>query len=80
MTKEQFLSKVDEMTGEDFKKFIMERANKAWNSGAIDHDSFEDNYLLPKIFLSAMGEEIKFQYKPHSNKDIDLRDELITIL
>lgn len=80
MTKEQFLQKVDEMTGEDFKKFIMERASKAWNSGAIDGESFEDNYLLPKIFLSAMGEEIKFQYKPHSKQDIELRDTLATVL
>jgi len=75
-TKEQFLKKVDEMTGEEFKKWIMEKAEKAFTSGAISGEDFEDNYLLPKIFMSALGEEIKFQYKPLNKKHLNIRNNL----
>jgi hypothetical protein len=76
MTKEQFLAKVKEMLDDGFVDFIMKRAEKALKSGAINLDSYEDDYVLPKIFMSAMGDEIKFQYKPHNPKDIRTRNNL----
>ena len=66
-TKEQFLAKVQEMLPE-LNKMIMEKAAKAYQSGAIDPQDYEDNYLLPKIFMAAMGKEMTWQYMPHDKK------------
>ena len=68
MTKEQFLAKVKEMLDDGFIDFIMQRADKALKSGAINLEDYEDDCVLPKIFMSAMGEEIKWQYKPFDPK------------
>lgn len=78
-TKDQFMAKVQEMVSE-LPEFIMERAEKAWNSGAFDPEKYEDNYLLPKIFMSAMGEEIKWQFKPLDKNSLKERDNLIHFL
>ena len=80
MTREQFLEKVKEMLGEDFEKFVMGRAEKALNSGAFDLDDYGNDFILPKIFMSAMGEEIKFQYAPHGKKEIQARNNLTHFL
>ena len=79
MKKQDFLNKVQSMLP-DLNEMIMERAVKAFDSGAVDTESFEDNFILPKIFMSAMGEEIKFQYKPHDKKNIKVRDNLSLFL
>ena len=63
MTHEQFLTKVAELLP-DLDKWILEKAESITKSGAIEFSDFEDNYALPKAFLSAMGKEIEFQYRP----------------
>ena len=81
MTKEEFLEKVKSMLGEDFENFIMNRAEKVVKSGAINFEDYEsDSYLLPKIFMSAIGEEIKFQYAPHDPKSIRVRNNIANFL
>lgn len=80
MTKEQFLEKVKSMLGEEFEAFIMRRAEKAFDSGAINPDKYEDDYILPKIFMSAMGDEIKFQYRPNNPSGIRDRNNLAKFL
>jgi hypothetical protein len=79
MDKQQFLDKVKEITIE-MQDWIMKKAEESLKSGAFDINDYEDNYILPKIFISAMGEEIKFQYKPFDRKDVKTRDNLINFL
>ena len=68
MTEKQFLEKVNEMLP-DLNQLILEKAKKVFSSGAIDTEEYDNNYLLPKIFLCAMGKEISWQYGVHSKKD-----------
>jgi hypothetical protein len=79
MTEQEFLDKVNEMIP-DMNDWIIEKAKHIIQSGAIDLESYENNYLLPKIFISAMGAEIRFQYKPHATKDIKLRNNIESML
>ena len=80
MTKEQFLEKVKELVDDGFTDWIMATAQKAVSSGALNLDGHEDNYRLPKIFISAMGEEIKAQYAPTTPKEIRERNNLANFL
>jgi len=75
MTEQMFLDNLQEMLP-DLQEFIIEKAKTVFSSGAVDTESYEDNYLLPKIFLSAIGKEIENQYLPHSNKDIKVKNNL----
>jgi hypothetical protein len=75
MTKEQFLGKVKEMLPE-LNDLIVQKAESISKSGCIDFDDFEDNFFLPKVFISAMGEMIRDQYRPLSNEGINVRDNI----
>lgn len=79
MTKDEFISKIKEMLP-DLNNLILEKANKALNSGAFDLEDYDDNFLLPKIFMSAMGKEIEWQYKPHNKRDTKVRNNLSNFL
>lgn len=79
MTEQEFLDKVNKILP-DINELIIKKAKHIIKSGAIDLESYEDSYLLPKIFMSAMGTEIRFQYKPHATKDIKLRNNLENLL
>jgi hypothetical protein len=67
-TKESVLQKVDEQLPE-LTKWILDKVKYYLNSGAIDIESYEDNYLLPKILLSAIGNDMARQYMPYGDKD-----------
>lgn len=77
-TDKQVLDKIEE-TLPDIAKFIMQRAKKALDSGALNKAKFDDNYRLPRIILSAIAEEMKFQYRPVED-DLEDRDNLINFL
>lgn len=68
MTKTQFRKKTKALK-RDISRLIDDRIEKVIKSGAIDFDKYENNYLLPKIFLSAMGSVIKYQFKPFNKED-----------
>lgn len=70
MTKNQFRTKTKQLKKE-ISKLIDNRVEKVINSGCVDFDSYENNFLLPKIFIAAMGDEIKFQFKPLSKEGIE---------
>lgn len=75
MTKTQFRRKTKSLKKE-VNKLIDQRIEKVIQSGAIDFSKYENNYLLAKIFMSAMGSEIEFQFKPHNKEDIKERNNL----
>ena len=63
MTKEACIEKVEEMIDripERMKKNLC----KLLASGAVDYESAEDNYLLPKKIMNALIMEEQFQHKP----------------
>ena len=64
----------------DLNKTILEKAKKAYKSGAIDLSDYENNYSLPRIFLSAMGTEIRWLYEPHGKENLNTRDNLAHFL
>lgn len=51
-------------------KLIDSRVEKIIKSGCVDFDSYGDDFILPKAFISAIGTEIKFQFKPHTEQGI----------
>lgn len=54
----------------DLNKLIDDRIEKVIKSGCVKFSDYTDNYLLPKIFLSAMGYEITWQFGPFEKKDL----------
>ena len=63
MTREQLLSKVKQCIKAD--KALMEKLiDKAINSGRMDIEGAENNFLLPKSLLSAIYKEMSRQYLP----------------
>ena len=73
MTKNQYYAKCEEIKA-DVILIIDERIKKAAESGAVDFDQWEDNYLLPKITFSAIVREIERQFAPltrEHKKEVD---------
>jgi len=75
MTEKQFLEKINEMLP-DLNRLILEKANKVFSSGAIEPLDYEDDFLLPKIFMSAMGSEIKWKYGHYLKGNVQVRNNL----
>ena len=68
MTEAQFRRKVKELMRENNKEIenLIEKAL----SGALDLRSYEDNYIAPKIFMSAVCSEMAHQWAPYKKNDI----------
>jgi len=75
----QFIKKVNELIREN-NKMIKDRAEKVLKAGCIELSDYEDNYILPKIFMYAIGEEMKFQWKPFSGNDLKTAKNIIYFL
>lgn len=57
MTEEQFNQKIDELT-EGLKERVSKKANQLFNSGGVDPEQYEDDFILPKIcFVAALRHE-----------------------
>ncbi len=67
MTKTQFRKRTKQLKRQ-VNKLIDNRIEKFLNSGCEDLTDYEDDYQLPKYFIAACGEEIKFQFKPLYNQ------------
>ncbi|MCE1274409.1 MAG: hypothetical protein LWW75_07800 [Chlorobiales bacterium] len=64
MTEESFKRKVECMAN-DVRALIIEKADTLLKSGGVSLDDYaEDSCLLPKLFICAMGDEIKWQFYP----------------
>ena len=68
MTKEQFLTKIDEMS-DTTAKAIREKARKILKTGAFEINEYEDDYRLPKIVMCALCEKMAFQWRPLTESD-----------
>lgn len=68
MTRTQYRKKCKQLK-KNAMQLIDTGIEKALKSGSIDLADYEDNYILPKIVLSAIGHEIAYQFAPHSKED-----------
>ena len=63
MTKFQLKQKINLCLKQD-KAHIERLINKAIDSGCMDIEGAENNFLLPKIILTAIYKEMSRQYSP----------------
>ena len=75
MTEQEFLEKVEEMA-DTIKPLIMKKAKGIVNSGALPLSDYGNTYELPKAFMSAMGQEIQWQYRPLTKEIRDIANNL----
>lgn len=54
-TKENVRAKVVDMIENDLPSILIEKVDKLLDSGAINFENYEDNYLLPKLIMQALG-------------------------
>ena len=65
MTKEQLKQKYDELC-QSAQETLFYKLEVAVASGAIDLGSYDDNYVLPKIVLTAALKSIMSNWQPLS--------------
>ena len=63
MTKERIKQLTEELAG-DLPRQISISIDKVLTSGVVNIDDFEDNYLLPKMIMSAVCQQYAREYKP----------------
>jgi hypothetical protein len=63
MTREQFLTKFDELVKENNYRFRV-KATAILSSNAVDLESYEDDYRLPKIVLCAVLKSLSNDWSP----------------
>ena len=54
-TKENVREKLVDMIENDLPSILIEKVDILLDSGAIDFESYENNYLLPKLIMQALG-------------------------
>jgi len=62
-TKKQALTRLKKMM-KQANQYMTKEAERLLNSGAIDMRKYEDNYILPKVLLSAVLYNTAQQYLP----------------
>ena len=73
MTKNQARKKTRELIRKA-SSLMREKLEKALVCGALDLDSYEDDYILPRIIVCALLEDAKYRFRPlHKDfkKEID---------
>jgi len=63
MTKEEFNEKVLEMLPE-CRSYLKQECERLFKCGGVDTDSYDDNYILPKITLAVALINLSDQYTP----------------
>jgi len=79
MSSQQLIEKIHTLI-EQGKPEIDNLIQKAINSGAIDVEGAENDFLLPKIVLSAIYSELSYQCQPLSTSGIKSIDSLKKVL
>lgn len=67
MTKNQFRKKCRELK-RDVSKLIDAKIEKILESGCLNLEDYDNDYRLPKAFMTAIGNEINFQFKPRTKE------------
>ena len=72
MTKEQLIEKCNQLFAQVTENMPKD-LEKLLNSGGVDYESADNNFILPKKILGAILMEKQFQYKPHGWNDKEER-------
>ncbi len=72
MTQLEVLEKIKYLI-EQNNAVMMHKAEKALSSGCVDLESYEDNFLLPKIIFTALLSDVSEDYMPYG---VDARKEV----
>lgn len=59
---------------EDIKPLLIEKLDKLLDSGAIDFETTEDNYKLPKHIMQALGDYFIFLNTNHCATSADKKE------
>lgn len=54
-TRDKVREKLVDMIENDLPSILIEKVDKLLDSGAINYERYEDNYLLPKLIMQALG-------------------------
>ena len=77
MERNSLTKKVQELvTNATSEETIEKYISKIAGSGMVDIESYEDNYLLPRIIACAIFDELSCQSQPLDNKSKKLAKEL----
>ena len=68
ITKEQFLTKFDELTDTTAEE-MRKSARKLLLTGGVNLEQFDDDYRLPKIVACATCHEMSRQWQPLTSED-----------
>jgi hypothetical protein len=68
-TKYETLKRIKEMLP-DIMTGVVKQSEHLLDSGAVDIDDYNDDYLLPKIILAACLYDLAHSYKPYNKDDI----------
>jgi hypothetical protein len=71
MRQKQLVSKVRQLLRKDLSKIIGAKCLELFNSGAIDKESYGNDYLLPKAVLYVALEEVRQSIRPVSDEGKD---------
>ena len=63
MTKNDFNNRIKEMLV-DCQEYLLKDCNRLFESGGIDPEEFENDYILPKIILAVALKNLSYQYYP----------------
>jgi len=72
MTKEQLIEKFEDMLP-NIEEYLRDEVIRLFDSGALDTEKWENNFLLPKLILTVALENCAHEYRPpHSfgKKDV----------
>lgn len=76
MTKQQAIKKFKEMLPE-LKEAMIKDCEKLLDCGGVNLPDYEDNYLLPKILMTAILERQIWQYRPHTKEAKEVSKNLL---
>ena len=63
MTENQLFMKIDELACK-LPADVIKRYKRIKASGALNYEDYQDDYLLPKMLITAILRDLEFQYKP----------------
>lgn len=75
MTKEQLIEKCNQLFAQVTENMPKD-LEKLFNSGGVDYESADNDFILPKKILCAILMEEQFQYKPLVWNDKEFRKNM----
>jgi hypothetical protein len=81
LTESQFLAMISELFDRS-KESALKSAHELWNSGAIDKEQYENNYVLPKMFMVVYAGKMKGDWSrlgttPEMKKEIRNMEQFV---